>query len=97
VEVGTRWLYGCVVNEPVEDMSFIRPLAGGIAGLVGNPGGSYTVVPGLAWIPTDALIHAEIIMVRLQADMAKPLDKRLNYKHCFDGLFRVNLIFTVFP
>jgi len=31
----------------------------------------------------------EIIMVRLQADMAKPVDKRLNYKHCFDGLFRM--------
>jgi len=44
-------------------------MAGGIAGLVGNPG--------------------EIIMVRLQADMAKPVDKRLNYKNCFDGLFRM--------
>jgi len=44
-------------------------MAGGIAGLVGNPG--------------------EIIMVRLQADMAKPADKRLNYKNCFDGLFRM--------
>jgi len=31
----------------------------------------------------------EIIMVRLQGDMAKPVDKRLNYKHCFDGLFRM--------
>ncbi|KAF9647636.1 mitochondrial carrier [Thelephora ganbajun] len=30
----------------------------------------------------------EILMVRLQADMAKPVDKRLNYKNCFDGLFR---------
>jgi len=31
----------------------------------------------------------EIIMVRLQADMAKPVEKRLNYKNCFDGLFRM--------
>jgi hypothetical protein len=31
------------------------------------------------------------VQVRLQGDMAKPVDKRLNYKHCFDGLFRVSL------
>jgi hypothetical protein len=43
--------------------------AGGIAGVVGNPG--------------------EIIMVRMQGDFAKPPEKRLNYKNCFDGLFRV--------
>jgi len=30
------------------------------------------------------------VQVRLQGDMAKPVDKRLNYKHCFDGLFRVS-------
>lgn len=32
---------------------------------------------------------AEIIMVRMQGDFAKPPEKRLNYKNCFDGLFRV--------
>jgi len=32
---------------------------------------------------------AEIIMVRLQGDAAKPPEKRLNYKNCFDGLFRM--------
>jgi len=32
---------------------------------------------------------AEIIMVRLQADAAKPLEKRLNYKNCFDGLYKM--------
>jgi len=32
---------------------------------------------------------AEIIMVRLQADAAKPIEKRLNYKHCFDGLYKM--------
>ena len=46
-------------------------VAGGIAGVVGNP--------------------AEIIMVRMQGDYAKPPEKRLNYKNCFDGLFRVRL------
>ncbi len=28
-------------------------------------------------------------MVRLQGDFAKPPEKRFNYKHCFDALFRV--------
>ncbi|KZS91535.1 dicarboxylic acid transporter [Sistotremastrum niveocremeum HHB9708] len=32
---------------------------------------------------------AEIIMVRMQGDFAKPPEKRLNYKNCFDGLFRM--------
>jgi len=32
---------------------------------------------------------AEIIMVRLQADAAKPVEKRLNYKNCFDGLYKM--------
>ncbi|KAJ7922754.1 mitochondrial carrier domain-containing protein [Mycena leptocephala] len=29
----------------------------------------------------------EIVMVRLQGDFAKPLEKRFNYKNCFDVLF----------
>lgn len=29
-------------------------------------------------------------MVRLQSDLAKPPEKRFNYKHCFDALFRVS-------
>jgi hypothetical protein len=33
----------------------------------------------------------EIVMVRLQGDFAKPPEKRFNYKHCFDALFRVSL------
>ena len=28
-------------------------------------------------------------MVRMQGDLGKPPEKRLNYKHCFDALFRV--------
>jgi len=31
----------------------------------------------------------EIVMVRLQGDFAKPPEKRFNYKHCFDALFRM--------
>jgi len=31
----------------------------------------------------------EVLMVRMQGDFAKPPEKRLNYKNCFDGLFRM--------
>ncbi|KAG7441521.1 uncharacterized protein BT62DRAFT_1080055 [Guyanagaster necrorhizus] len=31
----------------------------------------------------------EIVMVRLQGDFAKPLEKRFNYKNCIDALFRM--------
>lgn len=31
----------------------------------------------------------EIVMVRLQGDFAKAPEKRFNYKHCFDALFRM--------
>ena len=50
-------------------LTFGLQIAGGIAGVVGNP--------------------AEIIMVRMQGDFAKPPEKRLNYKNCFDGLYKV--------
>lgn len=33
----------------------------------------------------------EIMMVRMQADMAKPPEKRLNYKNSIDGLIRVRV------
>ncbi|KDQ08046.1 hypothetical protein BOTBODRAFT_59592 [Botryobasidium botryosum FD-172 SS1] len=58
-------------NEPIPPYKLMLAgcMAGGIAGVVGNPG--------------------EIIMVRMQGDYAKVPEKRLNYKHCFDGLFRM--------
>lgn len=31
----------------------------------------------------------EIVMVRLQGDFAKPPEKRFNYKHCLDALYRM--------
>jgi len=34
-------------------------------------------------------------MVRLQGDFAKPPEKRFNYKHCFDALFRVSFYFYI--
>ncbi|KDN46692.1 hypothetical protein RSAG8_04072, partial [Rhizoctonia solani AG-8 WAC10335] len=50
-------------------MALAGTMAGGIAGIVGNPG--------------------EILMVRMQGDFAKPPERRLNYKHCFDGLYKM--------
>jgi hypothetical protein len=58
------------------DADGICPIAGGIAGFVGNPG--------------------EIIMVRMQGDKGKPPEKRFNYKHSIDALFRVCLSFLSF-
>ena len=55
------------------------------------------MVPENLYEPINPLIHAEIIMVRLQGDMAKPVDKRLNYKNCFDGLFRASLRSQTLP
>ncbi|KAF8574344.1 dicarboxylic acid transporter [Ramaria rubella] len=65
----SKKLLGAGKNAPAYKLAAAGSMAGGIAGLVGNP--------------------AEIIMVRMQADYAKPPEKRLNYKNCFDGLFRM--------
>jgi dicarboxylate transporter 10 len=62
-------------------------LAGGIAGFIGNPGGMCLCSVCLHVIN---LLELEIVMVRLQGDFAKPPEKRFNYKHCFDALFRVS-------
>lgn len=56
-------------NPPAWQLALAGSMAGGIAGVVGNP--------------------AEIIMVRMQGDFAKPPEKRLNYKNCFDGLYKM--------
>ncbi|KAI9450585.1 mitochondrial carrier domain-containing protein [Russula earlei] len=48
-------------------------MAGGIAGVIGNPAGTLSA----------------LISVRLQGDFAKLPEKRFNYKHCFDALFRM--------
>jgi hypothetical protein len=63
--------------------------AGGIAGLIGNPGGTSSV-PSFQVIFVGLTTSLEIVMVRLQGDFAKPPEKRFNYKHCFDALFRVS-------
>jgi len=65
----SKKLLGADAQSPAWRLALAGSMAGGIAGLVGNPG--------------------EIVMVRLQGDMAKPVEKRLNYKHCFDALFRM--------
>lgn len=65
----SKKLIGADAKSPAWKLAIAGSMAGGIAGLVGNPG--------------------EIMMVRLQGDFAKPPEKRLNYKNCIDGLFRM--------
>ncbi|KAM5543951.1 hypothetical protein V8D89_002568 [Ganoderma adspersum] len=65
----SKKLIGADAKSPAWKLAVAGSMAGGIAGLVGNPG--------------------EIIMVRLQGDFAKPPEKRLNYKNCIDGLYRM--------
>jgi len=65
----SKKLLGAGKDAPAWKLAAAGSMAGGIAGLVGNPG--------------------EIVMVRLQGDFAKPPEKRFNYKHCFDALFRM--------
>lgn len=65
----SKKIVGADAQSPAWKLALAGSMAGGIAGLVGNPG--------------------EIMMVRLQGDFAKPPEKRLNYKHCIDGLFRM--------
>ncbi|TFK67787.1 mitochondrial carrier [Pluteus cervinus] len=65
----SKKLLGAGKDAPAWKLAAAGTMAGGIAGIIGNPG--------------------EIVMVRLQGDFAKPPEKRFNYKHCFDALFRM--------
>ncbi|KAF9449858.1 mitochondrial carrier [Macrolepiota fuliginosa MF-IS2] len=65
----SKKILGAGKDAPAWKLAAAGSMAGGIAGLIGNPG--------------------EIVMVRLQGDFAKPPEKRFNYKHCFDALFRM--------
>ncbi|KAK7051986.1 mitochondrial dicarboxylate transporter [Favolaschia claudopus] len=65
----SKKMLGAGKDAPAWKLAAAGSMAGGIAGLVGNPG--------------------EIVMVRLQGDFAKAPEKRFNYKHCFDALFRM--------
>ncbi|KAI0684464.1 mitochondrial carrier [Cytidiella melzeri] len=65
----SKKMIGAGPNAPAWKLAAAGSMAGGIAGIVGNPG--------------------EIVMVRMQGDAAKPIEKRLNYKNCFDALFRM--------
>lgn len=68
--------------------------AGSIAGVVGNPGEIVMVchLTRLDLSSCNLICRATSTQVRLQGDFAKPPEKRFNYKHCFDALFRVSLI-----
>ncbi|THH27600.1 hypothetical protein EUX98_g6584 [Antrodiella citrinella] len=65
----SKKLLGADNKSPAWKLALAGSMAGGIAGVIGNPG--------------------EIIMVRMQGDLGKPVEKQLNYKHCFDALFRM--------
>ncbi|KIY64066.1 mitochondrial carrier [Cylindrobasidium torrendii FP15055 ss-10] len=65
----SKKIVGADKDSPAWKLALAGSMAGGIAGLVGNPG--------------------EIVMVRMQGDYAKAPEKRFNYKHCFDALFRM--------
>jgi len=65
----SKKMLGAGKDAPAWRLVAAGGMAGGIAGLVGNPG--------------------EIVMVRLQGDFAKPPEKRFNYKHSIDALYRM--------
>ncbi|KAF8326164.1 mitochondrial carrier domain-containing protein [Amanita rubescens] len=65
----SKKILGAGKDAPMWRLVAAGGMAGGIAGLVGNPG--------------------EIVMVRLQGDFAKPPEKRFNYKHSIDALYRM--------
>lgn len=54
---------------PAYKMALAGSIAGGVAGVLGNP--------------------AELMMVRMQADKAKPPEKRYNYRNSVQGLYRM--------
>ncbi|KAF7324598.1 hypothetical protein MKEN_00501100 [Mycena kentingensis (nom. inval.)] len=51
--------------------------------------GEYGCVGLAVLLALSGTLAVQIVMVRLQGDFAKPPEKRFNYKHCFDALFRM--------
>ncbi|KAF9238238.1 mitochondrial carrier domain-containing protein [Melanogaster broomeanus] len=87
----SKKILGANPQSPPWVLAAAGVMAGSIAGIVGNPGevvmvrappNYHLLLPQLTRIPP----------VRLQGDLAKPPEKRFNYKHCFDALFRVGLV-----
>lgn len=66
--------------------------AGVAGGIAGNPAGASSSSPHppvARFELTSRSTAADIILVRMTADAGKPAAERLNYRHCFDGLFRI--------
>jgi hypothetical protein len=98
VEVGVGGEYGCV-RPPTRmtDLGLIREVidSGRYRRLCWEPRRCVCLLSRITrYLLID--VHAEIVMVRLQGDFAKPPEKRFNYKNCFDALFRVRLSLPVF-
>ncbi|QRW21121.1 mitochondrial carrier protein [Rhizoctonia solani] len=53
------------------------------------PGPNARLENGARWNDGGRNSRSQILMVRMQGDFAKPPEKRLNYKHCFDGLYKM--------
>ncbi|CAE6440705.1 unnamed protein product [Rhizoctonia solani] len=66
----------------------IRGLFDGISGTLFRQM-TYSLCRFWAYDESKKIVHSEILMVRMQGDFAKPPEKRLNYKHCFDGLYKM--------
>ena len=67
--------------------------AGGIGGLVGMSTTPYLhtpiAPPAMMSCPGYLGAPCDLVMVRLQNDMKLPPADRRNYKHVFDGLYRI--------
>jgi len=70
-------LYLTIKDHLADENGNLPTLQKILAGMLAGAGGSLVGNP------------ADVIMVRMQADGRLPPDKRRNYKHAFDGLFRI--------
>jgi dicarboxylate transporter 10 len=82
---GWKQMKGNEGSLAVWELAACAGLAGGFAGLVGNP----------AEVRLDghphhrALITLQIVLVRMCTDAVKPQPQRYSYRNCFHGIYRV--------
>lgn len=63
-----------LINENKKSLQFFESIL--LAGFSGATGGFFGT-------------PADLVNVRMQNDPKLPVEQRRNYKHCFDGLFRI--------
>lgn len=61
--------------------------AGGFAGLLGVPAGTYLLerVKSVA----DPYGAVEVVLIRMASDRTRPLAERYGYRNCIHGLYRI--------